>query len=242
MLLQTLLLFGNTWCANSPLISRFMKGVFFKCPPKPRYMFTWDVSVVLTYLKGLVPLDKLTLKLLTLKVTALIALAAAPRAQTLQSMSLDFMLIQEDCVVFSFPYGLKTSRAGHQFLLKLEHFEDEDLCAMHTLLFYIKKTKSVRASQNVLVSYVTYKSVSTSSIARWLKCVLSSSGIDTDYFKAHSFRGASTSAAFSKGCSLANILATADWASDKNFKKFYLRHSYGKSTVSFTQSVFSTIS
>ena len=71
MLLQTLNLFVNEWCANPNFISRFMKGLFSKLLPKPRYSgFIWDVSVVLKYLSTLFPLDKLSLKLLTLKVTA----------------------------------------------------------------------------------------------------------------------------------------------------------------------------
>lgn len=45
-------------------------------------------------------------------------------------------------------------------------------------------------------------SVSSSTIARWLKEVLHLAGIDTSIFKAHSYRSASTSAAFSCGISL----------------------------------------
>ena len=189
-----------------------MKGVYYKSPPRPRYCFTWDVSVVLKYLRGLFPLEKLTLKLLTLKVTTLIALTFAPRAQTLQSMSLDYMHIQKDCIVFAFPFGVKTSRIGHQYYLQIEHFIDEKLCAMHNVLFYLEKTKPLREDQNVLVSYVTFKAVTTSThYSKMAKSVLNSSGIDTNVFKAHSYRGASTSVAFNKGCSVDLILTTADW-------------------------------
>ena len=236
MLLQTLPFLGNSWCSNAALINRFMKGLHNVIPPKSRYIFTWDVSLELNYLKGLFPLEDLTLKHLTLKTTALIALAVAPRAQTLQSMCLDYMFGHDNHVLFHFPQELKTSRYGHSYILKLDHYSDERLCAFHTLLHYMEKTKSVRLSQNVLVSFVTYKSVTTSTIARWLKCVLSASGTDTDKFKAHSFRGAATSAAFDKGCSLDTILKTADWSSDKNFKKFYLRHSLGQNISLHTPS------
>ena len=40
---------------SHPLVSRFMKGVFLSEPPCPRYIATWDVSVVLSYLKTLMP-------------------------------------------------------------------------------------------------------------------------------------------------------------------------------------------
>ena len=105
MLLQTLPFLGNSWCSNAALINRFMKGIHNAIPPKPRYIFTWDVSLVLNYLKGLFPLEDLTLKQLTLKTTALIALAVAPRAQTLQSMCLDYMFVHDNHVLFHFPKG-----------------------------------------------------------------------------------------------------------------------------------------
>lgn len=224
MLLQTLNLFDNEWCANPRFISRFMKGLFNKLLPKPRYSgFIWDVSVVLKYLSTLFPLDKLSLKLLTLKVTALIALSAAPRAQTIISMNLDCMTILNNKICFQFKSLLKTSKQGKNYMLELLHFDDEKLCVMHTVLHYINRTKVQRKSQQLLLSYCSYKPVTSSTVARWLKEVLLNSGIDIEKFKAHSYRSAAVSAAFSRGCSLELILKTADWSSAKNFKKFYLR-------------------
>lgn len=239
MLLQTLPFFGNKWCKDScNLIQRFMKGIFFENPPRPRYKMTWDVTNVLQYLSTLFPLEQLSLKLLTFKTVALIALATAPRAQTLVSLNLNHMIVNKDTVIFALPDILKTSKVGRSFSLQVEHFHRENLCALHTLLRYIKVTKSLRLSEKVFVSYVTYKPVTTSTIARWLRLVLHSSGIDTDMFKAHSYRGASASAAFSKGCSLKCILDTADWASDKKFKKFYWRQSVSDPQLSFGAAVF----
>jgi len=238
MLLQTLPFFNNVWCSNSTLIPRFMKGIFYKSPPKIKYSFTWDVSVVLKYLSTLFPLESLSLKLLTFKLTALIALAAAPRAQTIVSLDLDFMTIAEKCIMFDFPCLLKNSRRGHQFSLKLEHFDNESLCVMHTLLHYVKVTSSSRLSKKLFISYVTYKAVCTSTIARWLRTVLDLAGIDIGVFKAHSFRGASVSAAYNKGCSLKRVLETADWSSDKNFRKYYYRQSVSKE-VTFAEAVLS---
>ena len=79
-----------------------MKGVYINRRPKPRYLFTWDVSCVLKYLSSLFPLSNVTLKLLTLKVTALIALATASRAQSLVSMDLDHMGFQRTVLFFHF--------------------------------------------------------------------------------------------------------------------------------------------
>lgn len=237
MLLQTLKLLGNSWCDNPLFISRFMKGVFNQIPPRPKYKFTWDVSKVLNLLRTLFPLCELSLKTLTLKVVALIALSSAPRAQTLVSMNIDSMKIYDNCITFVFENLLKTSRPNSSYCLNLYHFVEEELCVMHTLLYYLDRTKDVRKSRSVFVSYCSYNSVTSSTIARWLKEVLQLSGVDVSVFKAHSYRGVAASAAFNRGCSVSEILKTADWSSVKNFKKYYLRE-VASTNKSFADSVF----
>ena len=79
-----------------------MKGLYHTRSPKPKYLFIWDVSVVLWCLSTLFPLQELTLKILTLKLTALIALSSAPRAQTLMSLNLDYMNVLDTKIVFYF--------------------------------------------------------------------------------------------------------------------------------------------
>ncbi|XP_055958535.1 uncharacterized protein LOC130013670 [Patella vulgata] len=235
MLIQTLKLFNNSWCENPRFIARFMKGVFNKCPPKPKCDSTWDVSVVLRYLSALMPLESLGLKLLTYKLVALLALSNAPRSQTLVALKLSNMNILKGKVEFMFTNLLKTSR-DTKFKMVPSHFENESLCVMHTLLFYVSKTENNRLSGQLLISHCTYKAVTTSTVARWLKDVLAASGIN-DKFKAHSFRSASVSAAFMHGCTLQEILRTADWSSAKNFKKFYLRD-VEQNTSDYSRAVF----
>jgi len=48
-------------------------------------------------------------------------------------------------------------------------------------------------------------------------------GIDTSIFKAHSTRGAATSAAAAPGITTADILKAADWSSESVFTKFYYK-------------------
>ena len=138
-------------------------------------------------------------------------------------MNLDCMTILNNKICFQFKSLLKTSKQGKNYMLELLHFDDEKLCVMHTVLHYINRTKVQRKSQQLLLSYCSYKRVTSSTVARWLKEVLLNSGIDIDKSKAHSYCSAAVSAAFSRGCSLDLILKTADWSSAKNFKKFYLR-------------------
>ena len=66
-----------------PIIARLLKGMFHVRPPEPRYSFTWDVNVLLTFLESWFPLSALELKQLTLKTAALVALVSAQRSQTI---------------------------------------------------------------------------------------------------------------------------------------------------------------
>ena len=66
-----------------------------------------------------------------------------------------------------------------------------------------------------------FKRVGRDTISRWLKLVLTDSGIDTSRFKPHSTRAANTSAASNASVSLDDILHTAGWSSESTFAKFY---------------------
>ena len=46
-----------------------------------------------------------------------------------------------------------------------------------------KVAQGCRSLRRVLVSYVTFKKVSASTVTRWLRCVLELSGINTEILK-----------------------------------------------------------
>ena len=139
-----------------------------------------------------------------------------------------------DYVVFTIDELLKTSKPGQKLkLIRLDKFTNEKLCVVNTLKSYIKRTKNLRKSDRLFISHRLYTQVTSSTIARWLKEVLNLSGIDTSLFSAHSYRGASTSKAFSLGLSLSDIMKTANWTCAKTFFRFYHRDS----SVSFSNTV-----
>ena len=117
--------------------------------------------------------------------------------------------------------------------------ENEKLCAHSTLLHYVARTATIRQllnSSQVYVSYgKSYKVVSSATLARWLKAVLSLAGIDTSVFKGHSFRGPSTSKTVSLGVPLDVILKVAEWKNAGTFAKFYQRET--SSVGQFVQAV-----
>ena len=102
--------------------------------------------------------------------------------------------------------------------------EDPSLCTMSTLAEYILRTEKLRSSSKLFISFIRpHKPVTTSTVGRWIKSVLSSAGIDTSVFKAHSVTGASVTNAHIRGVPVEEILRTADWTNERTFRKYYLR-------------------
>ena len=59
--------------------------------------------------------------------------------------------------------------------------------------------------------------MTTQRLAHWIKDLLKEAGVNTEIFKAHSVRGAATSAALDKGAHISDILNTADWSRESTF-------------------------
>ena len=126
--------------------------------------------------------------------------------------------------------GKLTKRQGrpHQSLTFSEYEHDEDLDVRKSLRKYLKVTKKFRIigkqKQQLILSRVNpHNPVVPITIARWLKTVMEKSGIDTDKYKAHSVRGASTSKANKGGLSAAQIMQRANWTKARTFYRFYNR-------------------
>ena len=84
--------------------------------------------------------------------------------------------------------------------------------------------------------------MASSTIACWLKSVLTSARVDTSHFSAHSTRGVAASAASMAGVTTKQILVTADWSSTDTFKKFYLREDVRTHRQSFDIALLSSAS
>lgn len=107
------------------------------------------------------------------------------------------------------------------------HDKIKKLCPVDALRAYEDRTKEKRGDNNrsqLLIAVIKpCNPVSSSTIARWIKTVLTKSGIDTDTFKAHSVRSASGFSVFSCKCRGHEILKAADWSSESVFQKFYFK-------------------
>lgn len=212
---------------SHPVVKRFIKGAAKLKPPKPRYDFTWDASQVTIYLKTLWPHSNLTLSVLSEKCVMLIALCTAHRCQTLSLIKLSKINFCDDKVEIFVEDVIKTSGPGKlQPRLVLPIFSQHPYwCAFTCLQDYISCTKDLRdpADDYLFLSISKpVKPVGSQTISRWIKNVLSKSGVDTTHFTRHSVRHASTSKAFSSGVSIDIIRQRAGWSkSSETFARFY---------------------
>ncbi len=65
------------------VLIRFMKGLLQKDPPLPRYSKTWDLNIVLKFLKKWWPLSTLSLLQLIMRTGMLLSLCSGKRGQNL---------------------------------------------------------------------------------------------------------------------------------------------------------------
>lgn len=138
---------------DNPLVNRLMRGIYRANPQAPRYQATWDVAIVLDYLKKLHPLNSLPLSVLAEKTVMLLALSTAHRSQTLAKIELQNIVTTSDGVQIRITETIKTSGPGRaQPLLLLPFFKDNPrLCVATAVKRYIKVTKELRGSCNYLL-------------------------------------------------------------------------------------------
>ena len=90
--------------SNHPFIVCYLKGVFNRCKPSPRYQEIWDVQPVLDYI------ELLSLNGLTLKLTILLALTSGQRCQKLALLKTNAMKGNSSYYLFSIQDHVKQDR------------------------------------------------------------------------------------------------------------------------------------
>jgi len=207
------------------LVKRLLKGVFEQKPALPRYSAIWDVNIVLQYLKQYPSYDKISLKEITLKLTALLAILTGQRCQTLHLLDITNMQLLDDKCLFYIAQPVKQSTPNrHLKPIELLTYEDEQLCVIMCIKTYLTMTKHLRKPNvsSLLISFnKPHNAVNKDTISRWVKTVLKGAGINIKAYGAHSTRAAATSAAKVKGLSISRIMNSAGWSNDKTFAKFY---------------------
>lgn len=210
-------------------IKRLLKGAYRLKPSNPKYTQTWDPQLVLNHVSEWFPNISLTLDKLTKKLVCLLALCTAHRVQTLSIIRLENISFTERGAKIIITDLIKTSAPGREPpVMLLPYFtENVNICPATTLKDYISVTENKRVENRgrlLLTHKAPHKPASTQSISRWIKLVLSESGIDASTFSAHSTRHAATSAACCAGLSVETIRKAAGWTPTSNvFARFYNR-------------------
>ena len=216
-------------------LSRLFKYFYRKRPSLPRYLVTWDVNKLLTFLQSWHPINEISLKQLTLKTVTLVAVCSSDRAAPLESINIDFSEFQEDGILFPIHTRLKGHGPNRPLrVVRCKKLDDPSLDVCSYVAGYLQRTHKFRrrAVKNGLpkptqlfLSYYTGKPVRKATISRYILATLDCAGINTSCFKAHSCRSIVPSLMRQKGCSPSVIINQGDWRSANTFHKFYDKES-----------------
>jgi len=138
--------------------------------------------------------------------------------------------MQQESAVLHFTSLEKQGRVGQvRGFLQIPTFsEDPELCPVRTLLVYRDKVANLRGDNTSLfVSYLPpHKSVTSRTLARWIKEILSAAGVDTAVWGPQATRAASAAhMRTARNLSLAQLCKLADWSQVSGvFEKFYHRY------------------
>lgn len=211
-------------------IRRFMKGISNTRPNKPKYNFTWDVEPLLKYLESMSYPNDHSLKNLSAKCAMLLLLVTGHRIQTISLIKIENIKQSDTDIQIFIPDRVKNSSVTYiQPCLYIPYFrENPAICVASIVKLYLEKTKPLRKDSGKGNFFITtkfpFRAATKQTVSRWIRNVLSDSGIDTSIFQPHSSRHATTSAAYKQGISIDLIRQTAGWSKDsQTFAKFYNR-------------------
>ena len=143
-----------------------------------------------------------------MKTMMLLALTRPFRSADLSKLDLQTRSFKFNGVVFPPTHLAKQSRSSKPMVdcFFPSFAVDSIICSVATLKAYDKRTERFRANlpsdrgyQLSLCLIGQYTPTSSSTIARWLKCLMAEAGINISLFKADSIRGASCSTAVGVG-------------------------------------------
>ena len=203
-------------------LTQLLKGMHNTRPPQAKYCKIWDVNVVLTFVSAM---RTDTPMLLSQKVSTLLMILSGNRVNMLTHMRIDHMVLGDDECTFTFKDPLKHTRPGARpDIMTFRAYEEKSLCPVEAIKEYVEHRAPLCPDSNLFITTVQpFHKAHHDTIARWIKTVLCSAGINTQKYQAHSCRAASTSTAALAGVAMNTIIKSASWANVGTFKRFYQR-------------------
>ena len=146
-------------------------------------------------------------------------------------MTLDLKKTHPEGVEFFLPELTKSIRVGKNLKVSFHASfpSDKRLCPCACLKAYEIRTAHLRpqspeqTNRLFLALVKPHKRVQAATLAHWIRYFLCLAGVDSNIFKAHSTRGAASSAAARAGLSVEDIIKMANWTNDNTFRRFYYK-------------------
>ena len=221
--------FAQVSSDNSSALTRYMKGVFNTRPPLPKYTSIWDTDKLFKFFDSQ---TEVTAKLLTYKAVLLLLLLSAQRKQLTTSIIIDNIKFHNEQLIILPNKLQKHNKPGRNIdpLIFKSFKMNEKFCIVKTFKDYIKFRQDIAppSTNQLFMTIKLYKGLARpateNTISRWVIECLNLAGIDTNQFKCHSTRSASSSKAVSRGVSRADILKRGCWKINSTFAKHYSKH------------------
>ena len=178
------------------MISRYLKGIFNRHPPLPKYTQIWDINQVLDYFTNLPDNEELEFKKKKKKLVMLFLILGARRKQTLFTINIENIIFTDNNFILLPNKTLKHANPNRSFEpLSYHKYEVEvKLCIVKSLKSYLEKQNHLVNDEvrELLITYgKPHKPVSRDSVRRWIKNELKNAVVDTTVFKPQSCRSAS---------------------------------------------------
>ena len=100
--------------ANAPLVCRLLKEIFNITPVFLRYVTTYDITKVFTFIKSKPALTDSDLKTLSYRLAILLCSTTGQREQTIKCLTFYCINLSNDKIVFFVPKILESTRTGYQ--------------------------------------------------------------------------------------------------------------------------------
>ena len=101
---------GFAKLSDHPPLVRYLKGIFNRHQPLPRYMHIWDINLVLRYYNSIRNNEELNFKYLIKKIVMLFMILGARRKHALSLIYVDNIVLEDDKVILLPNKTLKHSK------------------------------------------------------------------------------------------------------------------------------------
>ena len=173
------------------MISRYLKGIFNRYLPLPKYAQIWNINQILDYCTNLPDNEGLEFKYIVKKLVMLFLILGARKKQPLFTINIDNIIFADNKVILLQSKTLKHTNPNRPLepLTYHKYEAEEKLCIANWLQSHLEK-RNHQVNEEVRELLITYgkphEPVSRDSVVGWFKNELTNAGVDTTVFKPHS--------------------------------------------------------